>query len=143
MRRLPQNPFHPSNLPVLHAAYDQCFARESEAGSDEKLVYALCVGYLLTKSLLPEAKHMVSDDISLCNGDRKAMDRLVQLYINHVESTIDADYSIEVRVQSEKTRGKPPHPRRTLVSHRLKINLFSFLPRLSQCPRTTEPQNVL
>jgi hypothetical protein len=83
-KALPRNPFHPESLPDLHAAYAQCLVSENEARSEEGLMYVRCLGYLLTEVPVTRGKHMVAKDIILCNGNKKAMDRLAQFYINHV-----------------------------------------------------------
>jgi hypothetical protein len=81
---LPLNPFHPGNLPDLHHAYNQCLTSESEAESEEEVMYARCLGYLLIEVPTSRGKHMIAEDITLCNGDAKGMGRLAKLYINHI-----------------------------------------------------------
>jgi hypothetical protein len=146
---LPRNPFRPQDAQDLHDAYDQCLASESEAGSEQELAYARCLGYFLTELPTARGKHMVAEDIVLCQGDKEAMDRLAQLYIKHVirlcESTFANSIYItfnDVRVQSDRTKDKPPPPRITLVDHPSMITVLSSLPRSSQRPKITEPQNV-
>jgi hypothetical protein len=47
-------------------------------------MYVRCLGYLLTEVPVARGRHMVANDILFCNSNKKAMDRLAQLYINHV-----------------------------------------------------------
>ncbi|KAF5348781.1 hypothetical protein D9756_009749 [Leucocoprinus leucothites] len=81
---LPLNPFDEQDQPDLHDAYDQCLASEREAGSEQELMCARCLGYFLIEAPVVHGQHTVAKDILLCNGDKRAMDHLAQLYINHI-----------------------------------------------------------
>ncbi|KAJ3539371.1 hypothetical protein NMY22_g4768 [Coprinellus aureogranulatus] len=81
---LPQNPFTLQDLPVLHAAYEQCLGSEREAQSDQEVMHARCLGYFLTELPTPGGKSFVAEDIALCKGDRDAMRSLAHLYIDYV-----------------------------------------------------------
>ncbi|KAJ3537144.1 hypothetical protein NMY22_g5715 [Coprinellus aureogranulatus] len=81
---LRKNPFTLQDLPVLHAAYEQCLGSEREAQSDQEVMHARCLGYFLTELPTPGGKSFVAEDIALCEGDRDAMSSLAQLYIDYV-----------------------------------------------------------
>jgi hypothetical protein len=148
---LPQNPLQLQKHPVLQDAYTQCLLSERGAHSAQELMYARCLGYFLLEMPGPNARHMVADEIFLCECDKGKMEQLAQLYINHVirlcESTspsLDAHYSLDVRVQSERTKDQLQHPRITPLGHLfLRITVFSTPPRLRRRREIIESQNVL
>lgn len=145
---LPQNPFHLHDQLDLHAAYDQCLASEHEAESEQALIYARCLGYLLIELPMTRGQRMVAEDIILCNGNKDAMNCLAELYINHIIHLCESIpssilISLDACVQSDRTKELPRSPRITTVGHHPMIIVFITPPGLSQCLKITELQNVL
>jgi hypothetical protein len=81
-RQLPVNHYPQHSV---HDAYDLCLQHEHEAGNDvQLLMYARCLGYLITEAPTDGARDYIATEILTCMGDGEKMNELARFHINHL-----------------------------------------------------------
>ena len=83
---LPGNPYD-QNDSRIYEAYEQCLFSEAEANAENDrmgLMYARCLGYLISEAPDDNSRNVIADEILGCEADSVRMDGLAKLYIDHV-----------------------------------------------------------
>ena len=83
---LPENPYD-QNDSRIYEAYEQCLLSEAEANAENDqmaLMYARCLGYLISEAPDDNSRNVVANEILGCEADSVRMDALAKLYIYHV-----------------------------------------------------------
>ena len=84
-RPLPVNYYPQDSNSAIHDAYDHCLRREHGAGNDSQLLmYARCLGYLITEAPDDDAREYIASEILTCMGDGEKMNELARFYMNHL-----------------------------------------------------------
>jgi len=84
-RQLPINHYPQDSNTTVHDAYDHCLQCEHEAGNDvQLLMYARCLGYLITEAPNDSARDYIAREILTCVGDGEKLNELARFYINHL-----------------------------------------------------------
>jgi hypothetical protein len=84
---LPPNPYDQlTDMPSFNS-YRQCLLHEMEASATNnelRLIYARCLGYLISEAPTANARDVIGHEITECKADPEKMDKLADLYINHL-----------------------------------------------------------
>jgi hypothetical protein len=98
---LPANPYNPNKEVPLHDAYSQCVMMETNAGDEEALMLARCLGYLMLE-LPGEANKVLANEVVACNANFELMATLSQLYIDHLIRLCESCFAFNHQLEHAK-----------------------------------------